>query len=77
MRSEVVEELRHLLVQGVGQPPVVHSLALLNIGFPLFRDEDPDPVFFGPPDPTCNNGFIKLCSSCTKYKPESTNSSKK
>ena len=37
------------------------------------RDEDPDPVIFGPPDPdpvlfssdpdpdpTCNNGFIKL-----------------
>ena len=26
------------------------------------RDEDPDPVFIGPPDPdpTCNNGFIKL-----------------
>ena len=38
------------------------------------RDEDPDPVIFGPPDPdpvlfstdpdpTCNNGFIKLFSS--------------
>ena len=37
----------------------------------LARDEDPDPVIFGPPDPvlfstdpdpdpTCNNGFIKL-----------------
>ena len=37
----------------------------------LCRDEDPDPVIFGPPDPalfstdqdpdpTCNNGFIKL-----------------
>ena len=37
----------------------------------LSRDEDPDPVIFGPPDPdpaifstdpdpTCNNGFIKL-----------------
>ena len=35
------------------------------------KDEDPDPVFFGPPDPvlfstdpdpdpTCNNGFMKL-----------------
>ena len=27
------------------------------------RDEDPDPVIFGSPDPvlfsTCNNGFIK------------------
>ena len=38
------------------------------------RDEDPDPVIFGPPDPdpvlfsldpdpTCNNEFIKLFSS--------------
>ena len=36
------------------------------------RDEDPDPLIFGPPDqvlfsldpdPTCNNGFIKLFSS--------------
>ena len=25
------------------------------------------------PDPTCNNEFIKLFSSWTKYKPESTN----
>ena len=28
-----------------------------------FRDEDPDPVLFSTdpdPDPTCNNGFIKL-----------------
>ena len=31
------------------------------------RDEDPDP--------TCNNGFIKLFLSWTKYKSESTNSS--
>ena len=29
------------------------------------------------PDPTCNNGFIKLFSSWTKYKPELTNSSYK
>ena len=29
------------------------------------------------PGPTCNNGFIKLFSSWTKYKPESTNSSLK
>ena len=46
-----------------------------------------DPLIFGPPDPVlfstdpdpygslCNNGFIKLFSSWTKYKPESTNSS--
>ena len=35
-----------------------------------------DPVLFSlDPDPTCNNGFIKLFSSWTKYKPESTNSS--
>ena len=36
------------------------------------RDEDPDPLIFGPPDPvlfstdpepTSNNGFIKLFSS--------------
>ena len=27
------------------------------------------------PDPTCHNGFIKLFSSWTKYKQESTNSS--
>jgi len=50
------------------------------------RDEDPDQLIFGPPDPvlfstdpdpdpTFNNGFIKLFSSSTKYKPESTNSS--
>ena len=36
------------------------------------RDEDPDPVgsvIFSPdPDPTCNNGYIKLFSSLTKYK---------
>ena len=30
---------------------------------------DPDP------DPTCNNGFMKLFLSRTKYKSESTNSS--
>ena len=36
MRGEGVEELRHLLVQGVSQPPVVHSLALQKIVFPLF-----------------------------------------
>ena len=36
----------------------------------------PDPVLFSTdPDPTCNNGFIKLFSSGTKYKQESTNSS--
>ena len=45
-----------------------------------------DPVIFGPPDPeifstdpdpdpTCNNGFIKLFLSWTTYKSESTNSS--
>ena len=45
-----------------------------------------DPVIFGPPDPvifstdpdpdpTCNNGFIKLFLSWKKYKSESTNSS--
>ena len=40
----------------------------------------PDPVLFSTdsdPDPTCNNGFIKLFSSWTKCKPESTNSSVK
>ena len=33
------------------------------------RDEDPDPVIFGPPDPdpTCNKGFFKLFLSGTKY----------
>ena len=38
-----------------------------------------DLLIFGPPDPdpTCNNGLIKLFSSWTKYKPESTSSSKK
>ena len=42
------------------------------------RDEDPDPVLFSTDpdsDPTCNNGFIKLFLSWTKYKSESTNSS--
>ena len=43
------------------------------------RNEDPDPVIFGlpdpvlfsfDPDPTCNNGFIKLFSSGSTYKPE-------
>ena len=31
----------------------------------ITRNEDPDPLIFGPPDPdpTCNNGFIKLFSS--------------
>ena len=45
----------------------------------MFRDEDPDPVIFGPPDPdpvlfsadpdpdpTCINGFIKLFLSFNK-----------
>ena len=52
------------------------------------RDEDPDPLIFGvsdpdpllfssDPDPTCNNGYIKLFSFSTKYKPESTNSTLK
>ena len=42
----------------------------------FYRDEDPDPVIFSTdPDPTCNNGFIKLFLSWTKYKSESTNSS--
>ena len=35
-------------------------------------DEDPDPMI---PDPTRDNGYIKLFSSWTKYKPEPTNSS--
>ena len=35
---------------------------------------DPDPLLFST-DPTCNNGYIKLFSSLTKYQPESTNSS--
>ena len=35
---------------------------------PKNMDEEPDPLIFGPtdptdPDPTCNNGFIKLFSS--------------
>ena len=42
------------------------------------RDEDPDPVLFSTdPDPTCNNGFIKLFLSWTKYKSESTKSKHK
>ena len=40
----------------------------------IFRP--PDPVLFTlDPDPTCTNGFIKLISSWTEYKSESTNSS--
>ena len=53
----------------------------------LPRDEDPDQLIFGPPDPvlfsadpdpdpTCNNGFIKLFLSGTKYKSESNSSIK-
>ena len=38
---------------------------------PVLFSLDPDP------DPTCNNGFIKLFSSWTKYNPELTNSSLK
>ena len=34
------------------------------------RDEDPDSLIFGPPDPdpepTCNNGFIKIFLSSNK-----------
>ena len=42
----------------------------------IFGPPDPDPVLFSTdPDPTCNNGFIKLFLSRTKYKSESTNSS--
>ena len=40
------------------------------------RDEDLDSLIFGlpllfspDPDPTCNNGYIKLFSSCKRYKP--------
>ena len=40
----------------------------------IFGPPDPDPVLFPlDPDPTCNNGFIKLFQSLTKYKRESTN----
>ena len=42
----------------------------------IFGPPDPDPVLFSKdPDPTCNNGFIKLSLSWTKYISESTNSS--
>ena len=46
----------------------------------IFSPPDPDPVLFSTdpdsdPDPTCNNGFIKLFLSWNKYKSESTNSS--
>ena len=44
----------------------------------IFGPPDPDPVIFSTdpdPGPTCNNGFIKLFLSWTKYKSESTNSS--
>ena len=36
-----------------------------------------EPLIFGPPDPdpTCNNGFIKLFSFWTNYTPELPNSS--
>ena len=52
-----------------------YSLLAVNmLKTQVLLDEDPDPVIFGPPDPdpTCNNGFIKLFLS---YKLESTNSS--
>ena len=51
--------------------PLKHLRRIENS--PFSRDDDPDPVIFGPPDPdpvlfstdpnpdpTCNNGFIKL-----------------
>ena len=44
----------------------------------LPRNEDPDPVLFSTdpdPDPTYNDGFMKLFLSWTKYKSETTNSS--
>ena len=46
----------------------------------IFAPPDPGPVLFSTDpdpdlDPTCNNGFIKLFLSWTKYKSESTNSS--
>ena len=44
----------------------------------IFGPPDPDPVLFSMDpdlDPTCNNRFIKLFLSWTKYKPELTNSS--
>ena len=42
----------------------------------IFGPPDPDSLLFSlDPDPTCNNGLIKLFSSLTKYKPESTNAS--
>ena len=49
-------------------------------GLGIFGLLDPDPLLFSSdsdPDPTCNNGYIKLFSSWTKHKPESTNSSLK
>ena len=43
-------------------------------GWVLPRDENPDPLPYSlDPDPTCNNGFIKLFSFGTKYNQESTN----
>ena len=43
----------------------------------LGKDEDPDPLIFGLPDPdtTCNNGYIKLFSYWKKHKPELISSS--
>ena len=37
----------------------------------IFGPPDPGSVIFShpDPDPTCNNGFIKLFSSLTKYNP--------
>ena len=40
----------------------------------IFGLSDPDPLLFSSdPDPTCNNGYIKLLSSSTKYEQKSTN----
>ena len=67
-------------LRGVGQPhselvalgtDVYHSTVYLKkitvqlgMGRIKIRDEDPDPLIFGPPDPdpTCDNGFIKSFS---------------
>ena len=67
-------ELRSLFFRSGTQKSLIEKLPSCNVK-PRDEDSDPDPLIFGLPDPTCNNGYIKLFSSWTKYKPESTNSS--
>ena len=51
-------------IQVRGRAVLAHEVLAHRVLQENTRDEDPvGSVDFGPPDPTCNNGFIKLSLS--------------